>query len=848
MTKLLLSLLLPLAVFAQSEASRVNTFVQPATSGMIVQPANAASLSVQEATSFEIDLAAFTNTGSNVGVCSGGEYVNDGALQAALAFAAQTTAATGPIYGNGGGVVRVPQGCGSLDPSGTYPIDIPNGTRLVGDDFHSSGFSAPWTIPANTILFRIGPTGSAIDAAGIEEMGIAFGANSGTPTTFSANVSASASPQTVAVVNALLIAPAGQTGYAYACGSAAPVGSPLITTGSCEIVRVTIMDPGHVSGVFTVAHSSGAHLTAEAPPGTTCIQALGAQEQSRIFHVGCYNHGGDAFEWGDPANPFSIQNSGAYELVAGGAGYPGSNGFHCYQCISRFQVDGFTLTSNYADQYGNGGAGVFFDGGNNLSAKHGHCEDPYQPASASAADPSGADCVKIGGGGVEVEDVTGQSFTGGGGVQNVVHLLNGSGAVDIRNISGNGPGALVLDESNNCDLSLAPTGPGSGATATATISGGVIATLALTAGGSGYTSGALVEFPFNNGAALATVAGGVVTALTLTSGGGGYGSPPAIVIGGGHVCVTYSGSQYQMYYVKSYGMLLTDIQAPVSSWGNTRALQNMLGNAVLGAVSAESGLTVGYNGGDSPTYGFSVFSGGSNNTTTFGLPDEGGLWQRLHDPGFGSGGALAMWANNAASSDQTAGGFCAGCSVATGSAFDAGTGAGASLFSMDLGGFFMLAYGGPAGLMSFSGWPAIQFTPALGLVLSNTSITFNAFNGTAGAVCNSSANVLVQCAASFTAPSTNAVPLGWTGTAWQYFTPSTLAVFESNGGYSANNSPIAWGTTGYVNWTPAQMASYLGGGSLAAGALTYNGTDVTPVSGVTGSTCTHWTSGICDHL
>jgi hypothetical protein len=74
-----------------------------------------------------------------------------------------------------------------------------------------------------------------------------------------------------------------------------------------------------------------------------------------------------------------------------------------------------------------------------------------------------------------------------------------------------------------------PSATGSGATATCVASGGVIQpTITVTAGGSGYTSPPAVHFSGGGGSgatAVATVVGGVVTAITRTSGGSGYLSP-----------------------------------------------------------------------------------------------------------------------------------------------------------------------------------------------------------------------------------------------------------------------------------------------------------------------------------
>ena len=77
-------------------------------------------------------------------------------------------------------------------------------------------------------------------------------------------------------------------------------------------------------------------------------------------------------------------------------------------------------------------------------------------------------------------------------------------------------------------------GGGSGAAATAIISG-VVSSLALGQGGTGYGTGTTVSITGGGGSgatATATVSGGAVTSLTLTNPGSGYTSVPAVVING----------------------------------------------------------------------------------------------------------------------------------------------------------------------------------------------------------------------------------------------------------------------------------------------------------------------------
>lgn len=85
----------------------------------------------------------------------------------------------------------------------------------------------------------------------------------------------------------------------------------------------------------------------------------------------------------------------------------------------------------------------------------------------------------------------------------------------------------------NLQLYVADTGGGSGATAQATVTSGVVTGLQLLSGGSGYTSAPNVYFTGTgtSAEAVATVAGGVVTSLTLTCGGSGFTTAPLVTIG-----------------------------------------------------------------------------------------------------------------------------------------------------------------------------------------------------------------------------------------------------------------------------------------------------------------------------
>jgi hypothetical protein len=91
------------------------------------------------------------------------------------------------------------------------------------------------------------------------------------------------------------------------------------------------------------------------------------------------------------------------------------------------------------------------------------------------------------------------------------------------------------------------TGAGAGATATATEASGAVTAIAVTAGGTGYTTapGVVITGGGGSGAtATATVSGGVVTGITITNGGSGYTSAPTVT-----VSTLYGNALYEPNYV-----------------------------------------------------------------------------------------------------------------------------------------------------------------------------------------------------------------------------------------------------------------------------------------------------------
>ena len=83
-------------------------------------------------------------------------------------------------------------------------------------------------------------------------------------------------------------------------------------------------------------------------------------------------------------------------------------------------------------------------------------------------------------------------------------------------IFGDGPGKTIIQYNETQ----------TNATATASLSGGAVASIAITAGGAGYATAPVVTITGNGSSATATatITNGVVTAITVTNGGSGYSS------------------------------------------------------------------------------------------------------------------------------------------------------------------------------------------------------------------------------------------------------------------------------------------------------------------------------------
>lgn len=162
--------------------------------------------------------------------------------------------------------------------------------------------------------------------------------------------------------------------------------------------------------------------------------------------------------------------------------------------------------------------------------------------------------------------------------------------------------------------------PGSGALASATVSGtGQIDKINITSGGSGYTSVPKIVITGGGGSgatANATVTNGVVTAITITSGGSGYTSDPAIAI--------VSGSGAVISPTIGGGGSIISIQVQNSGSGYTAAPTVTLSAPTLpGGVTATAVASIS-NGNVTAITITNAGSGyASNPTVTVAAPPSG---------------------------------------------------------------------------------------------------------------------------------------------------------------------------------------------------------------------------------
>lgn len=111
-------------------------------------------------------------------------------------------------------------------------------------------------------------------------------------------------------------------------------------------------------------------------------------------------------------------------------------------------------------------------------------------------------------------------------------VLNSTTNIALSTVTG----STITSAGTGYSPTISITGDGTGATATSTITNGIITGLNITNGGSGYTVPPIITFTSATGAgaiATATLTGDAVTGATIANGGTGYGATVAIAGGGG---------------------------------------------------------------------------------------------------------------------------------------------------------------------------------------------------------------------------------------------------------------------------------------------------------------------------
>lgn len=138
--------------------------------------------------------------------------------------------------------------------------------------------------------------------------------------------------------------------------------------------------------------------------------------------------------------------------------------------------------------------------------------------------------------------------------------------------------------------STAATATAAGVFATATLTSGVVTSIAVVSGGSGFTTAPAVSIDGGGGAgatATATLTGGVVTSIAVTTGGTGYTSAPSVTIGTGALTgitlggggTGYAASSSPMVHIVGGGGYGARATATVSAGGVVTAITLTSGGA-----------------------------------------------------------------------------------------------------------------------------------------------------------------------------------------------------------------------------------------------------------------------------
>lgn len=158
------------------------------------------------------------------------------------------------------------------------------------------------------------------------------------------------------------------------------------------------------------------------------------------------------------------------------------------------------------------------------------------------------------------------------------------------------------------------TGAGTGATATATVVGGVITAVTLTSGGTGYSVAPTVSFYGSGATFTTTVAGGKVTGVTVTAGGVGYVGTVETTVSGG-------SGQGAVIEATAYNGVIIAARVKESGYGyssspSVAVVQNGTGASVTATVSGGA------------VTGFTSLVGGSGHTSPW-EPSDLTQWQAI---------------------------------------------------------------------------------------------------------------------------------------------------------------------------------------------------------------------------
>ena len=211
------------------------------------------------------------------------------------------------------------------------------------------------------------------------------------------------------------------------------------------------------------------------------------------------------------------------------------------------------------------------------------------------------DQLSITTGGIGYTSLPTVSFSGGGGSGAIAYLTIASGVITAVNMVSGGSGYLTAP--------ALTVSVGTGANLTATILGGVVTGVAVNAGGTGYTTASNVTFTSagSGATATATLSGGTtgfVSGITLGVGGSGYSTAPTVAFSASGattaaaITAAVSGGAVTGFNtVLSLSNLNLEISSLYTPSGNVSIpiiSLSGLGATLTGTFASVTGLTAGW--------------------------------------------------------------------------------------------------------------------------------------------------------------------------------------------------------------------------------------------------------------